>query len=697
MSTSKQGSQQYQRPADVDIRPYLPWALEARAKEHVSYTNFVQEFELQDRAYSQLLYSNLTKASDIKLSRRKKLQKQYTSFSKHKLDDYWAARALELERNKTRAHSAVIAARTARLAQTASVYESSLGFHSYQGQHRDAARRDCNISETAVTEGDDNGSKSDGDIPADAVNMLDEAYASDANFPDGKFARRTFGLRRELQEDSKADEGSNSLLSQMTPLHAPLSPNENDRHRAAACSGRRLSNTLLASGTQPVSNPLYQTYDTPCPASSAKSASNDQAKRARSPMTSNPSKKRMRLRDPWHDLADTAVHLFNGKAVDLPPKATKDTEKDPERKKLYELAWRHLRDAKDAMGQENANKETCLHFRDAFVALSGVFNLYSLVARKALSSTDCLEAKRLCLMPELDYKDDKLTKLLDSLKTTKKRKLTEVLEDVYSWLSSKPTFRLFLLALRNIGEQGSCATRVSKTKLACALNIGCSARKCNCTLSIGTIQFGNGEAKRASTPPAAVKVQLRKNIKIARSVMLELSKFGLDCPPQLSLHGLQADVFRVLPWKGVYVAAPACDAIVLPTTEAAWNLFIEKTAHHLKTLLEYYHEYAVDAKEKMDIFNYTRSTIGQEEEGEGEEEKGKEVEQESDLEADLDDEIELIDWSDVIFHTPTKPRAAKTITGLRKPDNQRFRQKMQEAMTKFEYDGDNDDDEYDED
>lgn len=141
---------------------------------------------------------------------------------------------------------------------------------------------------------------------------------------------------------------------------------------------------------------------------------------------------------------------MNGKAVDLPPKTTKDTEKDPERKKLYELAWRHLRDAKDAMGQENVNKETCLHFRDAFVALSGVFNLYSLVARKALSSTECLEAIRLCLMPELDYKDDKLTKLLDSLKTTKKRKLTEVLEDVYSWLSSKPTFRLFLLALRNM-------------------------------------------------------------------------------------------------------------------------------------------------------------------------------------------------------------------------------------------------------
>ncbi|KAG0252507.1 hypothetical protein BG011_006938 [Mortierella polycephala] len=331
-----------------------------------------------------------------------------------------------------------------------------------------------------------------------------------------------------------------------------------------------------------------------------------------------------------------------------PSEETKDIEKDPERKKLYGLAWRHLRDAKVALGQQNADKETCLHFRDAFVALSGVFNLYSFMARKALSSADCLDAKGLCLVPELEYKDEELTKLLDSLKTTKTRKLTAVLEDVYSWLSSKPTFRLFLLVLRNIienilnphhgdnkppecdalliwgsilkdgrpkgtpftfylGDQASRATRVSKSKLACALNTGCSARKCDCTLSIGKIQFGNGEAKRASTPPVAVKVQLRKNIKIAQSVMLELSKFGLDC--------LQADVFRVVPWKGVYVAAPACDPIVLPTTEAAWNSFIENTAHHLKNLLEYYHEYAVDAKEKIDVFNYTQNTVGQEEEG----------------------------------------------------------------------------------
>ncbi|KAF9273783.1 hypothetical protein BGZ68_001210 [Mortierella alpina] len=186
--------------------------------------------------------------------------------------------------------------------------------------------------------------------------------------------------------------------------------------------------------------------------SSAKSAGKCHAKRTRTTTTRAAPTKRLRLQDPWHELADVALSLYNGNAVELPSEETKDTEKDPERQKLYGLAWRHLRDAKNALGQQNIDNETCLHFRDAFVALSGVLNLYSPVARKALASADCMDAKRLCLMPELEHKDEELTKLLDSLKTTKTRKLNAVLEDMFSWLSSKPTFRLFLLVLRNIIE-----------------------------------------------------------------------------------------------------------------------------------------------------------------------------------------------------------------------------------------------------
>ncbi|KAF9913238.1 hypothetical protein BX616_010123 [Lobosporangium transversale] len=478
-----------------------------------------------------------------------------------------------------------------------------------------------------------------------------------------------------------------------------------------------------------VPNTPHQVFDTSHLTPSTKSTGKDHTKRTMNTTMRAAPMKRIRLQDPWHDLADAALHLYKGHAVDLPSEEAKDTEKDHERQKLYGLAWRHLRDAKKALEQQNKDKEARLHFRDAFVALSGVFNLYSPIARKALTYADRVDAKSLCLIPELEHRDKELTKLLNSLKTTKTKKLISVLEDIYSFLSSKPKFRLFLLVLRNIienilnphhgdnrpseadalliwgsilkdgrpkgtpftfclGDQASLDTRVSKSKLACALNTGCSARKCDCTLSIGKVQFGNAETKRASTPPDAVKIQLRKNIKIARSVMLELSRFGLDSPPQLSLHGLQADVFRVVPWKGVFVAAPACDPIVLPTMEATWNLFIENTAFRLKNLLEYYHNYAVDAKEKIDLFNYTQKTIGQEEEGEDEGEgKGEAV---------VGDEVELIDWSDVIFHTPTKPRAKRSIVGVIKPDNRRFEQKLQEAITELEDDNlDNEDNDLD--
>ncbi|KAF9163836.1 hypothetical protein DFQ26_002092 [Actinomortierella ambigua] len=199
-----------------------------------------------------------------------------------------------------------------------------------------------------------------------------------------------------------------------------------------------------------VFNTPHQTSDISSPFLSAESANKGHAKRTRTTGTKALPTKRLRLQDPWHELADVALRLYNGNAVDLPLEETKVTELDPERQKLYGLAWRHLRDAKKASGQQNIDKENCLHFRDAFAALSGVFNMYSPVARKALTSAERMDAKGLCLLPELQHKDEELTKLLDSLKTSKTRNLDAVLEDVYAWLSSKPTYRIFLLVLRTM-------------------------------------------------------------------------------------------------------------------------------------------------------------------------------------------------------------------------------------------------------
>ncbi|KAF9537539.1 hypothetical protein EC957_007989 [Mortierella hygrophila] len=226
-----------------------------------------------------------------------------------------------------------------------------------------------------------------------------------------------------------------------------------------------------------------------------------------------------------------------------------------------------------------------------------VFSLYSPTTRKVLSIAEFLDAKGLCLVPELKYKDEDLTKLLDSLKTTKMRKLATVLDDV----------------IESILNQHHGDNKPSESD---ALLIWGSILK-------------DGRPKGTSLPSTSgVKVQLRKNIKIARSVMVELSKFGLDCP----------------------------------LSSQSMNIFIENTALHLKNLQD---------------------------EEEGDEEEAEE----SENEGGLDEVIEIIDWNDIVLHTPTKSRTARTMVGVLKPNNHRFQRRLQEAKVERDEDDDEDDDE----
>ncbi|KAF9582654.1 RNA polymerase II subunit A C-terminal domain phosphatase [Lunasporangiospora selenospora] len=145
----------------------------------------------------------------------------------------------------------------------------------------------------------------------------------------------------------------------------------------------------------------------------------------------------------------------------------------------------------------------------------------------------------------------------------------------------------------------------------------------------------------------------------------------------------------VIAWILTSRRSAACNPILLPAAESALNHFIENTALHLKNLL-YYYEYAVDVKDKIDVFNYTRSKVGQEEE-EGADDsdiEAKEVENEGNLTKG----IELIDWKVVIFHTPTKPRVTITTVTKNRSSSEQFQQRRQEAMLDSLLDND---DEYD--
>ncbi|KAF9393661.1 hypothetical protein BGZ94_006764, partial [Podila epigama] len=72
------------------------------------------------------------------------------------------------------------------------------------------------------------------------------------------------------------------------------------------------------------------------------------------------------------------------------------------------------------------------------------------------------------------------------------------------------------------GEQGCSASALSKSKLADVFETGTTARKCDGLLSVESVEVGNFECKRAGASRQEVACQLRKNIKINKSILLEL-------------------------------------------------------------------------------------------------------------------------------------------------------------------------------
>ena len=82
---------------------------------------------------------------------------------------------------------------------------------------------------------------------------------------------------------------------------------------------------------------------------------------------------------------------------------------------------------------------------------------------------------------------------------------------------------------------------MSKSKLADVFETGTTARKCDGLLSVGLVEVGNFEFKRTGASKLEVACQLRKNIKINKSILLELEKYELESPLLLSVHGKETN------------------------------------------------------------------------------------------------------------------------------------------------------------
>ncbi|KAG0242429.1 hypothetical protein BGW41_004158 [Actinomortierella wolfii] len=253
-----------------------------------------------------------------------------------------------------------------------------------------------------------------------------------------------------------------------------------------------------------------------------------------------------KIKEPWHTLIEAALMQYNDCQVDLPDVGATIYQESDRQFNLYQVALRHLNDARTR--QVSFDRASHLEYKDAFVALSGIWNTYSSHSNELFGQSLTEEVKALCYLPLIDEKDDALVQITNSL--SQKQTLAEILEETYKLQSAHPTCRRMLDVLRII-------------------------------------------------------------------ILLELEKFGLVCPPLLSIHGMSANVFRVKKWHDIWVAGKASQTIVLPSSLGELLLFLEEPVHRLAQLLV--------CEDEEDAVSCT-SQNG----------------------------IETLEWEEIVFHTPAK-------------------------------------------
>ncbi|KAG0275688.1 hypothetical protein BGZ96_003690 [Linnemannia gamsii] len=99
--------------------------MEQHENEHVSFTSFVQKFELSDLQDAQDAYEALIDSTRLKTLRRQSLNTTYNTFKKHGLRRFWPNHLLKMERRETKTNFDITAAKTARIVQDASLKETS--------------------------------------------------------------------------------------------------------------------------------------------------------------------------------------------------------------------------------------------------------------------------------------------------------------------------------------------------------------------------------------------------------------------------------------------------------------------------------------------------------------------------------------------------------------------------------------------
>ncbi|KAG0365904.1 hypothetical protein BGZ54_006071, partial [Gamsiella multidivaricata] len=260
-----------------------------------------------------------------------------------------------------------------------------------------------------------------------------------------------------------------------------------------------------------------------------------------------------RLRVPWHELVESALLLYDNYDVAL-PRANLAEGLSDEQAALYNLALGELGSAKALMNsQEKFDRDKCLPFKDALASWRTSWRAHiGFKWGNPLFDHFCTFCRQYPfgsgLTPSLGLH-------LSARSPTRQ----------YSGIS--------------LGKQGCAATALSRSRLADVFNTGANARKCDCLLTVGGLEVANFEYKRGTANKQEVAFQLRKNLKINKSILLELDNTHHNDT------GRSAVIYKLCKWKSIWVAGKASKTFMLPMTRREFQCFLEGPVFQLANLL----------------------------------------------------------------------------------------------------------------
>ncbi|KAG9070683.1 hypothetical protein KI688_008222 [Linnemannia hyalina] len=298
---------------------------------------------------------------------------------------------------------------------------------------------------------------------------------------------------------------------------------------------------------------------------------------------------------------------YDGWDADLP---NEDTAVDcsQNRRSLHWLALHHLKKAKEVS-----------------VALSGIWNTFSVAANKAFTPLQLQEVHAFCKVQEMDKKEPEVDDLVKVLaETLETGTLEEVMEKTYDLQVQSPSLRRILHVLQVIIRNIIRSLHGKWNPFeADALHVWSSIFREGLPMDT---PVGNIECKKAGSAKVEVASQLRKNLKINKSILLELERYELECPLLLSIHGLSATIFKIVKYKDNWIGAEACDP----------GEFEHFLSDHLQL-------------REVNRSKFRKKAVEDDEEDQGSQ-----------------NVMETLEWESVVVHTPTKPAKSKLLEKLKR-------------------------------